>query len=155
MGLKQCTCFKIWCLTNSSSYFYRLMRPELRLRTLNSSCHKPTCRGRRLYAPWKTTTTTLSMLLWWDITKPFPVVVKWFGVFIQSAILNGLIKSVNVYWKLFSDDWYSDFRSSEYTEANISVLRREKLFNLWVKKYLETKANKRVFFWFPLQELTM
>ncbi|KAK7881663.1 hypothetical protein WMY93_030072 [Mugilogobius chulae] len=28
----------------------RLMRLALKLKTLNSSCHKPTCRGRRLYA---------------------------------------------------------------------------------------------------------
>lgn len=27
---------------------------------------------------------------------------------------------------LFGDDWYSDFRSSESTEANLSVLRRAK-----------------------------
>lgn len=52
------------CLSKCESYFHRLMKLALRWKTLNSSCHKPTCRGRRLYAPWKTTTTTLSMLLW-------------------------------------------------------------------------------------------
>lgn len=42
----------------------RLMRQALRSRTLSWSCHKPMCRGRRLYAPWKTTTTTSSMPSW-------------------------------------------------------------------------------------------
>lgn len=34
-----------------SFMFLRLMRPELRLRTLNSLCHKPMCRERRQYVP--------------------------------------------------------------------------------------------------------
>lgn len=41
---------------------------------------------------------------------------------------------------LFFDDFHSDFRSSEFYEAYISVLRGEKLFS-WKREYLKKYAN--------------
>lgn len=46
---------------------------------------------------------------------------------------------------------YSDFRSSEFTEANISVLRR-KTFNNYIKRSFWTCAD---LYFLLLQELTM
>lgn len=71
-----------------------------------------------------------------DIVNAIMVRCVFFFFFYQSFKFTFICWNKN----LFFDDFHSDFRSSEFYEAYISVLRGEKLFS-WKKEYLKKYAN--------------